>query len=267
MARERGGKSRDDKIRRQVQAMTNDDEFKNVYEDRVRAESYAKLEYPGTYYLAFRDIPEIIARHVTGRRALDFGCGTGRSTRFLASLGFEVIGADISEDMLTLARGRDPRGDYRLMADGSLAGLPRGGFDLILSAFTFDNIPTMERKVALFTELRELLADGGAIVSLVSDPDIYTHEWASFTTKDFPENLRAGTGDPVRIIVTDVDDRRPVVDILWKEDAYREVYKRAGLEPISMHKPLGRESEPYNWVSETKVAPWVIYVLGRRTPK
>ncbi len=242
----------------------NNERFENVYEDKQRAESYAKLEFPGTYYLAFRDIPEIISRHATGRRALDFGCGTGRSTRFLEDLGFEAVGADISEDMLKLARERDPGGDYRLMADGSLAGLPRGAFDLVLSAFTFDNIPTMERKTALFAELRQLLAEGGVIVSIVSDPDIYTHEWASFTTKDFPENLRADTGDPVRIIVTDVEDRRPVVDSLWKDDAYREVYKRAGLEAVAMFKPLGGESEPYNWVSETKIAPWVIYVLRKR---
>jgi len=241
------------------------EEFENVYEDRRRAESYAKLEFPGTYYLAFRDVPEIISRHVKGRRALDFGCGTGRSTRFLVGLGFEAVGADVSDDMLAHARARDPKGDYRLMVDGSLGVLPRGAFDLVLSAFTFDNIPTMEKKVALFTELRKLLADGGKIVSLVSDPDIYTHEWASFTTKDFPENLEADTGDPVRIIVTDVEDRRPVVDILWKDEAYREVYERTGLEPVAMYKPLGRESEPYNWVSETKVAPWVIYVLQKRT--
>lgn len=248
--------------------MTPDhEEFENVYEDRRRAESYAKLEFPGTYYLAYRDLPEIISQHVKGRRGLDFGCGTGRSTRFLVDLGFDATGVDISEDMLALAHKRDRRGDYRLMVGGSFAELPLRTFDLILSAFTFDNIPTLERKVALFSELRELLRDGGKIVSLVSSPDIYLYEWASFTTKDFPENRDADTGDRVRIIVTDVEDQRPVVDILWKDEAYRDVYERAGLEPLAIYKPLGRESEPYNWVSETQVAPWVIYVLQKRTAK
>jgi hypothetical protein len=40
--------------------------FINVYEDQRRAESYAQLEFPGTYYLAFRDLPEIIRRHTAG---------------------------------------------------------------------------------------------------------------------------------------------------------------------------------------------------------
>ncbi|MBD3299394.1 MAG: hypothetical protein GF341_12105, partial [candidate division Zixibacteria bacterium] len=65
------------------------DAFDNVYADDQRAESYAKLEFPGTYYLAYRDIPELLKTHVTGRKALDFGCGTGRSTRFLKALGFD----------------------------------------------------------------------------------------------------------------------------------------------------------------------------------
>jgi hypothetical protein len=51
--------------------------FVNVYDDRARAAAYARLEFPGTYYLAFRDLPAILAEHVQGRQAVDFGCGTG----------------------------------------------------------------------------------------------------------------------------------------------------------------------------------------------
>ena len=84
--------------------------FANTYDDDDRAGSYATLEYPGTYHLAFRDLPALIARHVTGTRALDFGCGAGRSTRFLKGLGFDVVGVDISASMVARARERDPDG-------------------------------------------------------------------------------------------------------------------------------------------------------------
>src|SRR6516162_7384361 len=166
--------------------MTQD--FSNVYADKVRAESYDRLEFPGTYYLAYRDLPAIISKHVRGKNALDFGCGTGRSTRFLRKLGFDVVGVDIAEQMLALARNRDPDGDYRLVPDGNIDGLTAGTFDLVLSAFTFDNIPTMEKKVLLFRSLRRLLRRDGCIVNLVSSLEIYFNEWASFSTKDFPEN-------------------------------------------------------------------------------
>jgi len=236
-------------------------DFSNVYDDHARSEAYAKLEFPGTYYLAFRDLPAIIGEPVPGGKALDFGCGTGRSTRFLRGLGFDVVGVDISEPMLARARERDPNGEYRLVPDGDLGGLESGAFDLVLSAFTFDNIPTREKKVALFRSLRRSLRPGGRIVSLVSSPDIYVNEWASFSTKDYPQNRDARCGDKVLIVMLDVEDRRPVEDIVWTHEGYRDVYERAGLTAIETRRPLAKEADEYAWVNETAIAPWVIYVL------
>lgn len=236
--------------------------FENVYADDVRAKAYAELGYPGTYYLAFRDLPELIARHVSGRAALDFGCGTGRSSRFLDDLGFDVVGVDIAERMLVRARERDPRGDYRLVPDGDLSDLEGDRYDLILSAFTFDNVPDAEQRSALFGALGNLLAEGGRMINLVSAPEIYRHEWASFSTKDFPENDDARSGDRVRIVMLDVDDRRPVQDVFWTDQDYRSQYDAAGLRVVESHRPLGKPSEPYSWVSETEVSPWMIYVLA-----
>jgi SAM-dependent methyltransferase len=239
-------------------------EFTNVYDDAQRAEAYAKLEFPGTYYLAYRDLPEIIFKNVKGRKAIDFGCGTGRSTRFLHKLGFDAVGVDIAEDMIMKARQIDPEGNYLLIKDGDFSEFEQGAYDLILSVFTFDNIPTENRKVELFEKLGGLLKSAGKLVNLVSSPEIYVNEWASFSTKDFPENRFAKCGDKVKIIVTAVDDKRPVEDILWPDKNYRETYEKAGLKLIQTYKPLAREDEPFAWVNETKIAPWVIYVLRKQ---
>ena len=238
-------------------------DFSNTYEDAKYAEAYAKLEFHNTYYLAYRDLPELIFEQVKGRKAIDFGCGTGRSTRFLQKLGFDAIGIDISEDMIKKAREIYPEGDYRIINDDDFSQLKENTCDLVLSAFTFDNIPTMEKKLKLFRQIRNLLTSEGAIVNLVSAPEIYVNEWASFSTKDFPENKSARSGDKVKIIITDIQDKRPVEDIVWTDESYREVYKKAGLELIKTHKPLAKGNEPYKWVNETKIAPWVIYVLKR----
>lgn len=240
------------------------DPFSNVYDDAKRADAYDRLEFPGTYYLAYRDLPAIIREHASGKRALDFGCGTGRSSRFLRGIGFQVTGVDIAEPMLARARERDPGGDYRLVPDGDLSGLDSDTYDVVLSAFTFDNIPTAEKKTALFRGLHRALTPRGVMVNLVSSPEIYVNEWASFSTRDFPENRDAKSGDTVKIVMLDVDDRRPVEDVVWGDDAYREIYARSGLNVLAAHRPLGKATEPYAWVSETRVAPWTIYVLGRR---
>ena len=235
----------------------------NSYEDAKRAEAYARLEFPGTYYLAYRDLPAILSEHVRGRKAMDFGCGAGRSTRFLQKLGFDVTGVDIAEDMIRKAREIDPGGDYRLLGERGIAAAADDSFDLVLSVFTFDNIPTMDLKVRIFGDLRGLLKSEATMVNLVSTPEIYTHEWASFSTRDYPENRHARSGDRVRIVITDIDDKRPVEDFIWTDEDYREIYRRAGLEPVRTHKPLGREDEPYEWVNETRIAPWAIYVLKK----
>ena len=236
--------------------------FRNVYEDTVRAEAYSRLEFPGTYFLAYRDLPAILGCHVAGRRAVDFGCGAGRSTRFLRRLGFEAVGVDVSTDMIRKAREIDPQGDCRLVGPGRLTGIVAGAWDLVLSAFTFDNIPQQD-KVAHFADLAGLLAPEGRILNLVSTPEIYTHEWASFSTLDFPENREAKSGDVVRIIMTDVTDRRPVEDVVCSKASYLEIYREAGLGLVASHEPLGRDTEPFKWVSETRVAPWRIDVLKR----
>ena len=238
--------------------------FVNVYANSTRAEAYAKLEFANTYYLAFRDLPELFRTYVKGPGALDFGCGTGRSTRFLRALGFDAIGVDISEEMLSKAREIDPDGDYRLIPGDDMGGLPAASFSLVQSAFTFDNIPGLETKRRLFRALRGLLKPEGILVNIVSAPEIYWNEWASFTTRDFPENRQARPGDQVRIITTDFEDHSPCVDILWPHESYLEVYARSGLEIVEMRKPLAHGDEPYQWQSETRIAPWVVYVLRPR---
>ena len=236
-------------------------DLKNTYEDGAYAAAYAKLEFPDTYYLAFRDLPEIISQHVRGARALDFGCGAGRSTRFLGKLGFDVVGVDIAEEMIQNAMTVDPAGDYRLIEDGDLSQFDDQAFDLVLAAFPFDNIPTATKKIDLFRTLASVLKPTGRIINLVSSPEMYQNEWISHTTKGFPENKLAKCGDQVRIIVTALADRRPVVDILWPDEDYRVVYGRSGLDVVEVYRPLGRADEPFEWVSEMTIAPWVIYVL------
>ena len=65
-----------------------------------------------------------------GARVLDVGCGGGRHARALTEAGFEVVGIDLSPDLLTEAEGV-----VRLRAD--MRALPfHGSFDAATSFFT-----------------------------------------------------------------------------------------------------------------------------------
>ena len=175
-----------------------------------------------------------------------------------------MIGVDIAESMLEEAGKKDPGGDYRRIPVGSLGSIEGERFDLVLSAFTFDNVAGYDTRLALFDSLGRLLADDGRIVNLVSAPEIYLNEWASFSTQEFPENRMAKSGEAVRIVMLDVEDSRPVEDVLSTDADYRELYASTGLEVLALHAPLGRPEDPCAWVSETELSPWAIYVLARR---
>ena len=235
--------------------------FRNAYDDAQRAGSYAGLDWPGTYHLAWRELNDLIRPPTRGRRALDFGCGTGRSTRLLAGLGYEAQGIDISPAMVEQARARDPRGDYRVVAADRAPDLPPGAYALVLASYTFDNIP-LDSRPGLLDALRRSLEDGGRLVIVASTPLVYTHEWVSFTTAQFPDNRAARDGDRVRIVMLDVPDQRPIEDILCSDEGHRRLFRGAGLAVLDVRRPLGRAGEPWRWASEERIAPWSIYVLG-----
>ena len=237
--------------------------FTNVYDDDQRAAAYSTLDFPGTYYLAFRDLPDILSRHAKGRTVLDFGCGTGRSTRFLKRLGFDAVGIDISPAMVKRAIAADANGTYLVVPDGDYSTLGARRFDVILSAFAFDNIPDATWRVELLRRLAALLLPGGCLVLLGSTPEIYWHEWTSFTTAAaYPANRTARSGETVRTVMKDVPDARPVADLLWFPEDYERQFASAGLHIRSEYRPLGRADEPFAWISETTIPPWVIYVAA-----
>ncbi|MUP39369.1 methyltransferase domain-containing protein [Labilibaculum sp. 44] len=236
-------------------------EFSNSYADVARAESYATLEFPNTYYLAYRDLPRIIAGGCKGKKAMDFGCGTGRSTRFLKDLNFDVVGVDISDKMIEQAGQIDSIGDYRLIQEADFTDFQKNIFDLVLCVFTFDNIPTGKDKLKNLMGLKQLLNYTGKIVMVVSNPEIYSNEWASFSTREFPDNWKKKSGEKVLISMTDVPDKRPVEDVMFSQECYRKLFRRAGLKVAVHHQPLGNYNEGINWLNETRIAPWSIYVL------
>ena len=69
------------------------------------------------------DAPPLIAAHsgllpaVTGERVLDIACGQGRMSRYLARLGADVVGVDVSAAMLGKARAIGPGNISYICAD------------------------------------------------------------------------------------------------------------------------------------------------------
>src|SRR5919197_5746078 len=82
-------------------------EPQNIYDDATFLAGYSTLERFGAGWTRAMEHGELLGLlpDVGGRRVLDLGCGAGQLAHHLAMRGAaEVMGVDVSERMLALAR-------------------------------------------------------------------------------------------------------------------------------------------------------------------
>lgn len=216
----------------------------------------------GTGYLGFRDLPKILEENVKGREVLDVGCGSGRSTRFLRDLGYNVLGIDTSEEMILKAREVDPVSDYRLINDETKEWPIDGKrFDLIMFSFVLLEISSKEEIREILEKARICLKEGGVIVISTTSENAYKHDWLSMGT-DYPENTDPKSGDVVKIYLKDYGFE--VKDYYWTDADYQECFEHSRLDVLWKFNPLGLKTDNKSWVTEEHVSPFTFYVTAAK---
>jgi len=116
--------------------MNRSKQASSVY-DKI-AEPYAKeFSNPSEY------IEEFLALLPKNTKILDVGCGVGVDAGFMMSEDFEIIGIDMSKEMLNIARQKFPRVDFR-QQDIRKLDFPPNSFDGILASCSLIHIPKKE---------------------------------------------------------------------------------------------------------------------------
>jgi demethylmenaquinone methyltransferase/2-methoxy-6-polyprenyl-1,4-benzoquinol methylase len=103
----------------------------------------------------------------SGSAVLDLACGTGDLSFAAAARGADVVGIDITPEMLVLARARDDGARVRLAAgDMTALPLPDARFDVITTGYGLRNVPDL---AAALAEIHRVLRPGGRLCSLDFD--------------------------------------------------------------------------------------------------
>jgi ubiquinone/menaquinone biosynthesis C-methylase UbiE len=98
-------------------------------------------------------------------RVLDLATGPGYVAERAAARGAHPIGVDIAEEMLAVARTRQPELEFR-RADAEELPFEDGRFDAVVGGFILNHLPNPERALA---EAVRVLSPGGAVAYSIWD--------------------------------------------------------------------------------------------------
>lgn len=99
-----------------------------------------------------------------GRRALDLGIGTGRTTALILPHASDYLGIDLSPEMLRHARAAFPGADLREMDMRHIGTLETGSRDYVLGACAALDVFDQPERLACIAAIHDVLGPGGLFV-------------------------------------------------------------------------------------------------------
>lgn len=114
-----------------------------------------------------RDLDARVLRQSTrlelsGRRVLEFGCGTGKNTEYLAQQAAEVVAMDFSAGMLAVAKRRVPHSHVRFVQHDVREPWPveDNSVDVVVGNLVLEHV---EHLAAVYAQASRVLRNGGQL--------------------------------------------------------------------------------------------------------
>lgn len=105
--------------------------------------------------------------NVRGRDILDAGCGTGYLSNRLDHMGADVVGVDLSSEMIRTAQHDYPHLTFRVDDCSTLSTIESGSMDAVVSNYVLMDTPDLEAAV---NSIFRVLRPAGVAVFVFSHP-------------------------------------------------------------------------------------------------
>jgi ubiquinone/menaquinone biosynthesis C-methylase UbiE len=130
---------------------------------------FAKKSFANPRSIGGLAIQNLIAQagDVQGKNLCDLGCGDGHLVNYFSEAGAMVLGLDISEALLALAREQYPKASFKQEDAQSLSTISDASFEILVSNFALMDIPDL---LAVYQSVWRVLKPGGRFIFTLTHP-------------------------------------------------------------------------------------------------
>jgi SAM-dependent methyltransferase len=220
-----------------------------------------------------RDAAARLTKELAGRRregtVVDVGCGSGILAEAMTESGYPVIGSDVSEAMLALARTRAPRAEFRL---GSFVAttLPKSVAVAAVGevlCYAFDSANGDRERAAWFRRVHGALCPGGVLLFDIASPERVPTSGSHRTfaaEADWAVLAEASVEHTSGMLLRKITSFRQI-GTLYRRD--EEVHRLSLIDPVetlAVLRDVGFEAEIIPAYDSVSLPPGLVAFLSRK---
>lgn len=192
---------------------------------------------------------------LAGKIVLDFGCGEGKFSRWLASQGAEVFGLDTSAKMIELAKRQNSENvQYFHTQPHAALEMEAEKFDAATINFVFCTFPSKELIQNALKEINRVLKRQGEL--LILNTNWNEANGQEFSTCKLLRIDKLESGKEIKIILKG-ENPITITDYYWSIRDYSDILSSAGFKLCEVVK-LRAQVGDSNWDMERLYPPMII---------
>ncbi|MBT4651705.1 class I SAM-dependent methyltransferase [Candidatus Woesearchaeota archaeon] len=199
------------------------------------AEAYNQMRGRIKSYVNTPTLVHVVG-NIQGKEVLDAGCGAGYFTRVLAEQNpKKIIGADVSEKMIALARRDSSNIEFFV---SNVFDLDLGKqFDVVTSTYLLNYSETEQELGAMCSILSSHLKDGGRLAGITLNPDFKPMKEFQYSRKFSNGKDSFEDGDKV---LCELKGDMPFnfTCFYWSKEVYESCFRKAGFSKVQWVEPI-----------------------------